>query len=187
MTDLSDLPVGARISEFVDLYQRLREASGEDILARRNFRLKDVHPFANALTIVDMSTPNFWLVRLSGTKACERVGCDKTGSNAKKSFSEDEQELRSYLAHSLFENPCGIRALTREIYSNGEQSLLDTITLPLFGKENKRLVVHYAQVVEDIEHGYGKRSLAEKTQIASYEFVDLGHGTPADVDMKLSA
>jgi len=187
MVGLSSLPVSARISKFIDVYQWLALNSKERVLTRKNFSLKAVHPFANALTIVDISSPDFWIIRLSGTKACERSGQDKTGCDAKQSFAQDEQMLRSSLAHALFENPCGIRALTRETYANGEFSLLDTIALPLLGEDCQRLVVHYAQVVEDIEHGYRCRPMAEQTDLMSYDFVDLGHGVPTEQDDRLRA
>jgi len=176
---LSPHPVDAQISEFTDVYRQLRELSKERILTRKNLSLKAVHPFADGLTIVDISVPDYWMIRLSGTKACERQGEDKTGCDAKLSFSDDEQILRSSLAHSLFENPCGIRALTRETYASGEFSLLDTIALPLLGEEGQRLVAHYAQVVVDIEHDYRARPVAEHTDLVSYEYVDLGQGVPS--------
>lgn len=178
MVGLHNLPVDERILKFIDVYQWLRVNSKDEILTRKHFSLKAVHPFANALTIVDISSPDFWMIRLAGTQACERRGEDQTGCDAKQSFAAEEQMLRSSLAHSLFENPCGIRALTRETYASGEFSLLDTVALPLLGEAGQRLVVHYAQVVEDIDHEYRARPLAERTDLESYDYVDLGHGVP---------
>lgn len=187
MTEFSNLPVGARIDKFIDVYLWLRGAAREDILSRSKLHLKAVHPFADALTIVDISEPDFWRIRLSGTKTCEREGKDMTGGNALNYFTENERALRSALADSLFDGPYGIRATTRETYSNNAHSLLDTIALPMIGKDGERLVVHYAQVMKDIEHHYRRRPRAKQTNLISYSYVDLGHGIPCSQDMRLTA
>lgn len=180
-------PAARHIAEFIQTYQRLRNTSNDRILSRKNFHLKDVHRFADALTIVDISAPDFWLIRLSGTKSCERSGQDKTGGNAQTGFSGDELALRKSIADSLFHNPSGVRATTRETYANGAQALLDTISLPMLGEEGQDLIVHYAQVIEDIEHEYRCRPLAEETDLVSFTYIDLGHGIPNSEDIRLSA
>jgi hypothetical protein len=187
MTEFSSLTVGARLDKFVDVYLWLRGAAQENILSRSKLHLKAVHPFADALTIVDVSTPDFWRIRLSGTKTCEREGKDKTGTNALHSFAESERALRRTLAYSLFDGPFGMRSTTRETYTNGAYCLLDTVALPMRGEDGQRLVVHYAQVMKDIEHQYRRRPLAKKTELVSYSYVDLGHGVPRADDMRLTA
>jgi len=114
----------AEINEFIVVYQRLRKGAEERVLSRRNFKFKEVAAFADALTIVDISTPDFWRIRLSGTGSCERSGQDKTGKNAQSGFADDELVLRRCLANSLFENPCGIRAMTRESYANSKSDIM---------------------------------------------------------------
>ena len=187
VTDDLNQNAALRIAQFIQTYQSLCRDSDEQILSRKNFNLKDVHRFADALTIVDISAPDFWLIRLSGTKSCERLGQDKTGGNAQASFAEDELRLRRCLAESLFETPSAVRATTRETYANGARALLDTIAVPMWGEENQRLIAHYAQVIEDIEHDFRSRPLADKTDLVSYTFIDLGYGIPNPENAQLVA
>lgn len=176
-----------KINQFIETYQALRGDAGERILSRKNFHLKAVHLFADMLTIVDISEADYWRIRLSGTKSCERRGVDKTGRNAQNGFDENELTLRKHLANSLFEHPCALRGITRESYANGTSALVDTIALPMLGEDNQRLVVHYAQPIEEIDHDYQDRPLLTGTGLVSYEFFDLGHGKPATEAPRLRA
>lgn len=187
MTESSKPNVDTHIEKFVETYQWLRGAANERILSRHNLHLKAVYPFAASLTIVDISDTEFWQVRLSGTLACEHLGQDTTGGNARHSFAKQELALRAELAHSMFEGPWGVRAQTRVAYANGGHAMLDTISLPLLGEEGQRLVAHYAQVMKDIEHEYRQRPRAEQTDLASYSFVDLGYGIPDHDSTRLTA
>lgn len=181
MPELSHLSGPERIEMFIETYEWLRRASGERLLSRANLNFKAVHPFANSMTVVDVSEPHRWKIRLSGTKVCERLGCDRTGRDAQSVFSSEERRLRLRLAHSMFNNPCGIRAKTAETHVTGDRALLDTIALPLIGSEGEKLVVHYAQIIDDIEHDYGARPLVRHSDLISFDYVDLGYGVPRDV------
>lgn len=187
MTESSRPNVDTQIEKFVETYQWLCGTANERILSRHNLHLKAVYPFAASLTIVDISDTEFWQVRLSGTQACERLGQDTTGRNARHSFAKQELALRAELAHSMFEGPWGVRAKTRVAYADGKQAMLDTISLPLFGEEGQRLVTHYALTLQDFEHEYRRRPPAEQTDLVSYYFVDLGYGLPEHESPRLSA
>lgn len=187
MSALSSLSVDERIAKFIQVYQWLRGASQERLLSRKHLHFQAVHPFADSMSIVDISAHNAWQVRLSGTQVCERLGRDTTGCDAQARFTDKDREIRSALAHRLFELPCAIRAVTRETYNNGAQALIDSIALPLEGAEGQRLVVHYAQVIEDIEHSYRRRPVARRSDLVSYTYVDLGYGIPSFEDLRLRA
>lgn len=187
MSEFASLSVEARLAKFVEIYRWLLKASEQRILPRSDLQLKAVHPFANALTIVDISSPDFWRIRLAGTQTCERVGHDATGDNAQLKFSQSERDLRSAVAHTLFQGPYGVRAITRETYTNGEASLLDTVAVPLLGQGGERIVAHYAQVLEDIDHDYRDRPAAQDSTLVSHRFIDLGFGLPMPERPSLSA
>ena len=187
MAESSEPNVESHIAKFIETYQTLCVSANERILSRHNLPLKAVYPFAASLTIVDISDAKFWHVRLSGTQTCECLGQDTTGGNAQCSFPKQELALRTMLAHSMFDGPWGVRTNTRVFYDNGGNAMLDTISLPLLGEEGQRLVAHFAKVLVDVEHEVQQRPRAEKTELASYAFVDLGYGLPEDESLRISA
>jgi len=69
--------------------------------------------------------------------------------------------------------PCGIRAILQETYEDGEQNLIDTLSLPLKTVEGARLVVTYAQIVEDINFDFRSRPRVVDSRIQSWHAIDL--------------
>lgn len=175
-----------RVSAFVDTYRALCEKTGHVILPRRAMTMDAVYPFAPSLTIVELSEPDDWRVRLSGTAVCERMGVDVTGENALTALPIGERHRLKRLVARMFRKTCGLRALATESYSNGETSVLDTIALPLIGAEGQRMVVTYALVVRDIENRFGARPVAQRTRLLSHWDVDLQKRKPSAAEFRLA-
>lgn len=182
MSRLHTLTIDDRIESFLEVYRWQCTVSRERILSRRNLSLESVHPFAGSMTIVDVSDPAQWSVRLAGTGVCERLGRDITGFDAMAGLGDEERALRRTLAERLFAGPCGIRATFHETYRTGDHNLIDTLSLPLTTAEGARLIVTYAQVVEDANFEFCAQPRVVDSRIEAWRAVDLpqpveGRGT----------
>jgi hypothetical protein len=173
MSKLNTLSIEGRMESFLEVYRWLSTVSREAILSRSNLRLESVHPFADAMTIMDVSDPLQWRVRLAGTAVCERLGRDATGANALHGLDDDERSLYLTLSEKMFAEPCAIRAVLQETYEAGEQNLIDTLSLPLSTSEGARLVVTYAQIVEDINFDFRSRPRVVDSRIQSWHAISL--------------
>lgn len=174
-------PVAAGLVEsFVELYVKLRDASGDQILPRQAMTMRDAAPYAADMTIVEIVSDDEWIIRLNGTGHCQSASVDRTGQNVLESCSPEEREVRRGAAEQMFGLPCGIFAILIQTYDDGSTATLHTTSLPLLGKGGERMILTYGPLVEDIEDPHrAERPVLSDISVKAHRFVNLGFGVPA--------
>ncbi len=167
-----------KIEDFIALYRRLRANRGDRILARQDMSMREVAGFAADMTIVEMIDDDRWIVRLNGTRHCSQANIDRTGANVLEACSPDERALRREIAKQMFDYPCGLFAGLRQVYDDGSNTMMDTASLPLLGKDGEKLILTYGLLVEDLDQTFLNRPVMESIGLTAHRFVDLGFGVP---------
>jgi hypothetical protein len=145
---------------------------------RRNFDPMTAVRILPVISVIEREGPDAWRFRIVGTEIERRwgqvfTGCDCLANVSAQAASVMQREFRTVL-----EFPCGSRSLRRVRFGSGRTSVIETLRLPLRGKDgtNSQILSCSGELGGDI--AFAVDTPREVITIAEQEYVDIGAGCP---------
>ena len=157
--------------------------------SRDDMVLSDITALMPYLTLLEIRSPDEFIVRLAGTAILEATGFELTGTNYLDLAAPELRPLRSARVWRQAQQPCGSLMHNRHGPGGGFDRWVEVLSLPMRAA-NSEGPIQFLGVTAMIDPGLLLLGdfVSEVAKVADrFTSIDIGAGVPADPDEALFA
>lgn len=144
---------------------------------RADFNPAAIHKLMPSVTMLEVTAPDFILVRLAGTAIVVTVGVDMTGHNYLDYFTPEDRTTYLSILGTQLAWPCGRRSVIHARKATGVLGRIEVLSLPMYyARTGNPIMLNCFEAMKST--GIDDGSLPEVEGVEDIQWIDIGAGVP---------